>query len=189
MDRDEWRFPWGRGWPEIDRAGMAEVDRRMIGTYGIALEKMMENAGRALALVAWRRWLHGVEAPRVTVLAGSGGNGGGALVAARRLATWGASVDVVLTREARALAPVPAAQLAILAAMGVSVSGSPGEGANLILEGWLAIRSPGRPWVASPISSHGRRGPERRSWRWMCHPGSTPRRGSLPRRRFPPRRP
>lgn len=145
MDRDEWRFPWGRGWPEIDRAGMAEVDRRMIGTYGIALEKMMENAGRALALVAWRRWLHGVEAPRVTVLAGSGGNAGGALVAARRLATWGAAVDVVLTREARALAPVPAAQLAILAAMGVSVSGSPGEGANLILDGMVGYSLSGPP--------------------------------------------
>lgn len=61
MDRDDWQFPWGQGWPEIDRIGMVEVDRRMTRTYGIMLEKMMENAGRALATVAWRRWLAPAE--------------------------------------------------------------------------------------------------------------------------------
>lgn len=29
MERDDWKFPWAKGWPEIDRAGMVEVDRRM----------------------------------------------------------------------------------------------------------------------------------------------------------------
>lgn len=145
MERDEWQFPWSHGWPEIDRAGMVEVDRRMIEIYGIALEKMMENAGRALAIIAWRRWLNGVEAPRVTVLAGSGGNGGGVLVAARRLAAWGAEVDVVLTRDAQALAPVPAAQLAILKTMGVSVSDTPLDGADLILDGMVGYSLSGSP--------------------------------------------
>jgi yjeF N-terminal region len=145
MDRDDWQFPWGHGWPEIDRAGMVEVDRRMIATHGIALEKMMENAGRALAIVAWRRWLARAEAPRVTVLAGSGGNGGGVLVAARRLAAWGARVDVVLTRPAKALAPVPAAQLASLETMGVPVLNTPGDGADLILDGMVGYSLSGAP--------------------------------------------
>jgi len=145
MERDEWQFLWSDGWPEIDRARMVEVDRRMIATYGIALEKMMENAGRALAIVAWRRWLDGVEAPRVTALAGSGGNGGGVLVAARRLAAWGAVVDVVLTRDAQALAPIPAAQLAIMKTMGVSVSDAPVDGADLILDGMVGYSLSGSP--------------------------------------------
>lgn len=85
----------------------------------------MENAGRALATVAWRRWLVGRDAPRVTVLAGNGGNGGGALVAARRLAAWGACVEIVLARPATALSPVPAGQFAILKGMGIAVVEDP----------------------------------------------------------------
>lgn len=145
MERDDWQFPWSHGWPEIDRAGMIEVDRRMVGSYGIALEKMMENAGRALATLAWRRWLAAHGAPRATVLAGSGGNGGGALVAARRLAAWGAGVEIVLSRPAAALAPVPAAQLASLVAMGIAPVDVPGEGADLILDGLVGYSLAGAP--------------------------------------------
>lgn len=162
MERDNWQFPWSEGWPEIDRARMIEVDRRMIETYGIALEQMMENAGRALATVAWRRWLGGLEAPhvapqvapRVTVLAGGGGNGGGALVAARRLAGWGAEVEVVLARPATALTPVPAAQLAVLAAMGIAASDAPGEGADLILDGLVGYSLVGA-LVGAPVGRLG----------------------------------
>jgi hypothetical protein len=63
MEWDNWQFPWSEGWPEIDRAGMFEVNRRMVATYGIALEKMMENAGGALATVAWWRWLADISVP------------------------------------------------------------------------------------------------------------------------------
>lgn len=145
MELDDWHFPWSQGWPEIDRAGMVEVDRRMVETYGIALEKMMENAGRALATIAWRRWLVGRDGPRVTVLAGSGGNGGGALVAARRLAAWGACVEVVLARPATALAPVPAVQFAILVAMGIAVAEEPPDRADLILDGLVGYSLSGAP--------------------------------------------
>ncbi len=138
MERDDWQFPWAKGWPEIDRAGMVE-------TYGITLEKMMENAGRALATVAWRRWLVGGGAPRVTVLAGSGGNGGGALVAARRLAAWGACVEIVLARPATALARVPAGQFAILVGMGIAVVEQPPECADLILDGLVGYSLSGAP--------------------------------------------
>lgn len=145
MDRDDWHFPRSTGWPEIDRGGMIEVDRRMVTTYGITLEKMMENAGRALATVAWRRWLSGIAAPRVTVMAGRGGNGGGALAAARRLAAWGAVVEIVLARPVEALNPVPAAQLASLAALGVVPSETPRKGADLILDGLVGYSLTGPP--------------------------------------------
>ncbi len=77
--------------PTVSAEQMREVDRMMVEDLGIQLLQMMENAGRALAHRA--RVMLGGEAVgrRVTVLAGSGGNGGGGLVAGRRLALWGAS--------------------------------------------------------------------------------------------------
>ncbi len=72
--------------PYLDTAQMMEVDRAMIEDYRIDLTQMMENAGRCLAILARDRLLHGILSPkRVTVMAGRGGNGGGVLVAARRL--------------------------------------------------------------------------------------------------------
>jgi hypothetical protein len=57
----------------------------------------------------------------VIVMAGTGGNGGGALVCARRLHGWGAQVKVLLTKPERGFAPVPAHQLRILSQMHVEV--------------------------------------------------------------------
>lgn len=149
MTPDPWGFPHSAGWPVIDRDGMIEVDRLMIDRYGIALEMMMENAGRALATLAQRRFLDG-DSGRVRVLAGPGGNGGGALAAGRRLAAWGASVEVVLARAAEAFTPVPARQLAILRAMGVPIrDGSAGDlpsaGCDLILDGLIGYSLGGAP--------------------------------------------
>ena len=77
--------------PSITTEQMIEVDRLMIEEYGILLIQMMENAGRCLAILAKERFLDtGNE--KVMVLAGVGGNGGGALVCARRLAAWGDSM-------------------------------------------------------------------------------------------------
>ena len=57
---------------------------------------MMENAGRHLAHLSRLRYLDGDATDRhAVVLARPGGNGGGALVAARRLHGWGANVTVV----------------------------------------------------------------------------------------------
>ncbi|MCH8149831.1 MAG: NAD(P)H-hydrate epimerase, partial [Planctomycetes bacterium] len=63
----------------------------------------------------------GVDGRRVLVLAGRGNNGGGGLVAARRLAAWGADVAVLLATAADAVAGVPLQQLDILRRMGVPV--------------------------------------------------------------------
>ena len=61
---------------------------------GVGLEKLMENAGAAVA----RRIVEKAGASRmnVAVLAGKGGNGGDGFVAARHLAAMGASVTVHL---------------------------------------------------------------------------------------------
>lgn len=65
--------------PYVDAEQMMEVDRAMIEDYRIDLTQMMENAGRCLAILARDCFLHGMPAhQRVTVMAGQGGNGGGA---------------------------------------------------------------------------------------------------------------
>ncbi|VTT98622.1 NAD(P)H-hydrate epimerase OS=Caldilinea aerophila (strain DSM 14535 / JCM 11387 / NBRC 104270 / STL-6-O1) GN=nnrE PE=3 SV=1: YjeF_N [Gemmataceae bacterium] len=109
--------------PSLTTAQMVEVDRLMVEEYGIDLTRMMESAGRSVAALARDRFLG--RDPReksVTVLAGPGGNGGGVLVAARRLANWGADVSVILASPN--LTPVPAQQLGILRHMGVRVLGA-----------------------------------------------------------------
>ena len=108
------------GVPYVTTDQMREVDRLMVEEYGIVLLQMMENAGRALARLARERFLDGDARGRsVIVLAGSGGNGGGGLVCARRLAGWGAAVQVWLANEPERLGEVPGQQLAILKSMGV----------------------------------------------------------------------
>src|SRR5918994_5300627 len=106
--------------PYLTTEQMIEVDRVMIEDFGIELVQMMENAGRALAHLARTRFLGGEPVDkRVTVVAGTGGNGGGALVCARRLHNWGARVKVLITKPDKDFAPVPAHQLHILGHMHV----------------------------------------------------------------------
>ena len=106
--------------PWLNTKQMVEVDRAMIEDLGIGLIQMMENAGRALADLARERFLdRDPTGKKVTVLAGRGGNGGGALVCARRLVGWGANVGVVLSRPDDAFDDVPGHQLAILRKMSV----------------------------------------------------------------------
>ncbi|MEE8159153.1 MAG: NAD(P)H-hydrate epimerase, partial [Dehalococcoidia bacterium] len=98
---------------------MREVDRAMIEDYNIMLVQMMENAGRELAHLARCRFLNGDPRGRkVIVLAGTGGNGGGGLVCARRLYNWGADVRLWLSAPASQLTEVPLHQLTVFERMG-----------------------------------------------------------------------
>lgn len=109
--------------PRLSVAQMVEVDRLMVEEYGILLLQMMEHAGRHLAHLARELSLHGdPRGRRVVVLAGPGGNGGGALVCARRLAGWGARVEVAVTADASTFGEVPGHQLAIARRLGLPVS-------------------------------------------------------------------
>lgn len=98
--------------PAVSADQMREIDRIAIEETGPNLFQMMENAGRNLALQALDllgdRW----GEARVVVLAGSGGNGGGAICAARHLANR--DVDVALAvAEPDRLTGVPASQRTI----------------------------------------------------------------------------
>jgi NAD(P)H-hydrate epimerase len=120
---------------------MREVDRAMVEDFHIELVQMMENAGRHLADLAGRRF-----GPRsVVVLAGSGGNGGGGLVAARHLANRGVDVSVVLSRPDPALAPVTTHQLDIVHRMGIPVTDEPAAGADLVIDAILGYSLVGDP--------------------------------------------
>ena len=112
--------------PSVSARQMSEVDRVMEEELGIGLIQMMENAGRGLARLTSRRFLDNDPAgARVKVLVGKGGNGGGALVAARRLAGWGAQVSVQIAGVVEELGEVPGRQLQILQQMGVAVDVGP----------------------------------------------------------------
>ena len=114
--------------PYLSTDQMREVDRAMIEDIGITLVQMMENAGRHLATLA-RQMLGGrVQGRHIAVMAGRGSNGGGGLVAARRLANWGAHVTVILAAPPEDYRDVPAHQLAILQRMGVTIA----EGAQML---------------------------------------------------------
>jgi len=70
-----------------------EMDYYAVNNYQLPVELMMESAGLQLA-----RLTASVTAPgsMVLVVAGPGNNGGGGLVAARRLEAWGYKVHVQL---------------------------------------------------------------------------------------------
>jgi NAD(P)H-hydrate epimerase len=129
---------------------MIDVDRAMIEDFRIELIQMMENAGRNLAHLARMRFLgRDPRAKRVIALAGSGGNGGGALVAARRLHNWGASVTVGLAQSASSMTAVPAHQLDILERMGVTIVDTRSVGglapADVVLDGLIGYSLKGAP--------------------------------------------
>lgn len=139
--------------PAVSVVEMREVDRRMEDDLGIDLTRMMENAGRALALVARDLHLRGdARGRRVIALAGGGGNGGGALVAARRLHGWGAEVSVVAVADPARTGAVTARQLAILGRLGVPVTSEPHvpREADLLLDGLIGYGLTGPP--AGPVA-------------------------------------
>ncbi len=136
--------------PALTTDQMREVDRLMVEAYGIELLQMMEHAGRHLAHLARRRLLEGdPRGTSVVVLAGTGGNGGGGLVAARRLHGWGASVRVVTTKAPAAYEGVPAHQLRILQNMDVPVTPATNDPAlpeaDLLLDALIGYSLSGDP--------------------------------------------
>jgi len=116
----------------------------------------MENAGRGLARLARERFLGGdVRGRRVTVLVGGGGNGGGGLAGPRRLAGWGATVQVVLAKEPDRLDEVTRHQLMNLEHMGVPYRMAGGDdatsSADLIIDALIGYSLSGAP--TGPMAS------------------------------------
>lgn len=95
--------------PAVTTDQMIEVDRLAMHEIGPNLFQMMENAGRNLALQAIDCLGERRRSAKIVVLAGTGGNGGGGICAARHLANHGANVALYLTAPDR-LREVPAWQ-------------------------------------------------------------------------------
>ena len=134
--------------PVLTTEQMIEVDRAMIEEYGITLVQMMENAGRGLSTLARHYLADNLTGKRIAVLAGSGGNGGGSMVAARRLSAWGAEVQVFVTRALTDLSGVPSHQLQILQSMLVPVYNELPDNTfapDLILDGIVGYSLKGAP--------------------------------------------
>jgi NAD(P)H-hydrate epimerase len=144
--------------PAVTPEQMTTIDHLMDEHFGVAPVQLMEVAGLAVATFS-RALLPGNTAAgsRITVLVGTGGNGGDALVAARYLHNWGAAVTIVLSRhpgkyqgltEAHldtagqldipvlagdTITSLPPAELVIDGLLGFSTTGAPtGTAANLI---------------------------------------------------------
>ena len=137
----------------VNTEQMIEVDRAMVEDFHINLIQMMENAGRNLAALARERFLDDDPiGKRIAIMAGSGGNGGGALVAARRLHNWGSDVLVLLGQAAEAMTGVPWHQLNILQRMGVAgadIPVEPGEidmDFDLVLDSLIGYSLKGAPY-------------------------------------------
>ena len=134
--------------PQLTTDHMIEVDRAMIEDFGIELIQMMENAGRGLARVAMSRFLAEPDHDKkVLVCAGRGGNGGGALVAARRLHNWGINVEVAISRPAESFQGIPKHQLTIVQNLGIPVydQSLSFQTPQLILDGIIGYSLKGSP--------------------------------------------
>ena len=136
--------------PFITVEQMIEVDRIMIEIYRIKLIQMMENAGRHLATLAKQRFFQNKPiGKKIIILAGPGGNGGGALVCARRLHNWGGKITVFLTKPAADFKGIPAQQLEILSKISVPIfedAKNPfSKSRDLIIDGMIGYRLRGNP--------------------------------------------
>lgn len=98
--------------PAVTADQMREIDRIAMEETGPNLYQMMENAGRSIASLGLEllgdRW----QQTEILVLAGTGGNGGGGICAARHLANRGVDVTLCLANPEK-LGQVPQFQYKI----------------------------------------------------------------------------
>ena len=126
---------------------MREVDRIAIEETGPNLFQMMENAGRNFALESINLLGDGWPQARFLVLAGSGGNGGGGICAARHLANRGVDVTVCLA-DVDGLGEVPSYQLKVFQEAGgaLAESGQAAfKGMDVILDALIGYSLRGAP--------------------------------------------
>ena len=133
--------------PAVTESQMREIDRIAVEETGPNLFQMMENAGRNLALAAIGMLGNDWRDARVLVLAGSGGNGGGGICAARHLANREVDVGVCLAAPDR-LGEVPSFQLKVFGEAGGTIlepNQQTIEGADFILDALIGYSLRGAP--------------------------------------------
>ena len=107
------------GLPGITKEQMAEVDRIMVEDFKIPVELMMELAGLNLAILALN--LSKSKYSNYIIIAGTGNNAGGGIVAARRLTSWGLNAQVFLPRGKSELKEVPKIQCKRAKFLGIEI--------------------------------------------------------------------
>ncbi|MBI4410678.1 MAG: NAD(P)H-hydrate dehydratase [Gemmatimonadetes bacterium] len=123
----------------LTAAQAAGVDREARERFGVADRVLMENAGRAAALVLQRLFPEG----RVVGVVGGGNNGGDALVLLRTLRAWGRNVAWI-----RAAARTPDADLLHgfdVASLDAAAAPAALASASVIVDGLLGTGSTGAP--------------------------------------------
>ena len=113
--------------PAVTKEQMIEVDRIAVEETGPNLFQMMENAGRNLALNVIDLIKEKSPGNKVLIFAGTGGNGGGGICAARHLLNHGYEPIVILSNEEK-MQDIPAYQLEIFRKAGGQIN--PIEKAN-----------------------------------------------------------
>ena len=108
------------------------MDELAIQKYGLTIELMMENAGLQLARLITQ---HASLESKIHIGIGKGNNGGGGLVAARRLAGWG--FRVLLDIPDTDLKSLPAKQLQRALAAGALVK--PLSYADVIVDAYFGF--------------------------------------------------
>lgn len=108
--------------PYIDGSTWLTAARIASAGIGLSASQMIENAGHELAAFT-RLTLGGVlRSRRIVVMTGTGNNAGAGMVAARRLAGWGADVRAIFAKPILRLRPAPCAQLEAMLAAGVDAA-------------------------------------------------------------------
>jgi len=124
------------GLPGITKEQMVKVDDIMMNDLHVPVELMMEYAGHNLARLSTNIL---TENQTPIVIVGSGNNGGGGLVAASRLKSWGYDVTVYLPMGQSSLKPVPVKQAKRVESLGIElVDGLPSDHSNnLVIDAYL----------------------------------------------------
>ncbi|AFH49667.1 Hypothetical protein IALB_1961 [Ignavibacterium album JCM 16511] len=133
--------------PSVTMEQMIEIDRIAIEETGPNLFQMMENAGRNLAELSIKTLSKSWAKSEILILAGTGGNGGGGICAARHLANKGANVKVCVT-EPEKLKNVTAYQLHILKSTNakiISIKELKNEHPDLIIDAIIGYSLSGEP--------------------------------------------
>ena len=109
-----------------------EMDYFVVEEYGVPVELMMENAGLQLAtLIA--NFAHNSDIIQIGI--GDGNNGGGGLVAARRLAGWGYNVVLDMPVEISKTLP----QLQLKRALKFGATATPADNINIWVDAYLGF--------------------------------------------------
>ncbi|MDT8394175.1 MAG: NAD(P)H-hydrate epimerase [Bacteroidales bacterium] len=133
--------------PAVSAAQMIQIDRLAMEETGPNLYQMMENAGRSLCELCIEKLGKSWDKARILVLAGTGGNGGGGICAARHLANRGADVTVCIT-DTVGLKEVPGWQLHILrgtTARVIDLEEPDHQGPDVILDTIIGYSLTGEP--------------------------------------------